>query len=53
MGNREVNYVGHQISSDNGLISQTLLLTSELYDSLHLVMDVACSCLKYGVFITT
>ena len=46
-------YVGRQISSDNGLISQKLLLKSELYYPLHVTMGVAYSCLKYGVFIIT
>ena len=43
----------HPISSDNGLISQKLLLESELYYPLHVAMGVAYSCLKYGVYITT
>ena len=46
-------YMGHPISSDNGLISQKLLLKSEFYNPLHVAMGVAYSCLKYGVFITT
>ena len=46
-------YVGHPISSDNGIISQILLLKSELYCPLHVAMGVAYSCLKYGAFITT
>ena len=46
-------YVGHPVSSDNGLISQNLLLKSEFYDPLHVAMGVAYTCLKYGVFITT
>ena len=41
--------MGHPISSDNSLIFQKLLLKSELYDPLHVVMGVAYSCLKYGV----
>ena len=49
----EFTYVGHPISSDNGLISQKLLLESKLYYPLHVAMGVAYSCLKYGVFITT
>ena len=32
--------VGHPISSDNGLISQKLLLKSELYSQLHVAMGV-------------
>ena len=43
-------YAGHPISSDNGLISQTLLLKSEFYYPLHVTMCGAYSCLKYGVF---
>ena len=46
-------YEGHPISSDNGLISQKLLLKSEFYYPLHVAMDAAYSCLKYGVFIIT
>ena len=46
-------YVGHPISSDNGLISQKLLLKSEFYYPLHLAMGVAYSYLKYGVLIIT
>ena len=46
-------YVGHPISSDNGLTSQKPLLGSELHYPLHVAMGVAYSCLKYGVFITT
>ena len=41
------NYEGHPISSDNGLISQKLLLKSEFYYPLHVAMGVAYSCLKY------
>ena len=46
-------YVGHPISSDNGLISQKLLVKSEFYYLLHVATGVAYSCIKYGVFITT
>ena len=46
-------YEGHPISSDNGLISQKLLMKSELYYPLHVAVGVAYSCLKFGVFITT
>ena len=46
-------YVSHPISSDNGLISQKLILKSEYYYPLHVAMGVPFSCLKYGVFITT
>ena len=48
-----LNYVGHPISSDNGLISQKLVLKPDFYYPLHVTMGVAYSCLKYGVFITT
>ena len=41
-------YVGHPISSDNGLISQKL--KSKFYYPLHVAMGVAYSCLRYGVF---
>ena len=34
-------YVGHPISSDNGLISHKLLRKSEFYYSLHVTMGVA------------
>ena len=34
-------YVGHPISSDNGLISQKLLRKSEFYYWLHVAMVVA------------
>ena len=43
-------YVGHPISSDNGIISQKLLLKSEFYYPLHVAMGVAYSCLRYGGF---
>ena len=46
-------YVGHPISSDNGLISQKLLVKPEFYYPLHVAMGVAYSCMKYGVFIIT
>ena len=46
-------YVGHPISSDNGFISQKLLLKSKFFYPLHVAMGVAYSCLKYGIFITT
>ena len=46
-------YEGHPISSDNGLISQKLLLKSEFHYPLHVAMGVAYSCLNYGVFIKT
>ena len=47
------SYEGHPISSDNGLISQKLLLKSEFYYLLHVAMGVAYSCFEFGVFITT
>ena len=40
----------HPISSDNGLISQKLILKSEFYYPLYVAMGVAYSCLKYEVF---
>ena len=46
-------YVGHPMSSDNGLISQKLLLKSEFYYPLHVAMGVAYSCLKYRALIIT
>ena len=42
--------MGHPISSDNGLISQKLLLESEFYYPLHVAMGVAYSCLKIESF---
>ena len=45
--------MGHPISSDNGLISQKLLLESELYYPWHVALGVAYSCLKYRVIIKT
>ena len=41
------SYVGHPISSANGLVSQKLLLKSEFYNPLHVALSVAYSCLKY------
>ena len=49
----ETYYEGHPIFSDNGLISQKLLLKSEVYYPLHVAMGVDYSCVKYAVFITT
>ena len=46
-------YEGHPICSDNSLISQKLLLKSEVYYPLHVAMGVDYSCLKCEVFITT
>ena len=43
---RDMGYVGHPISSDNGLISQNLLLKSKFYYPMHVAMGVAYSCLK-------
>ena len=43
---------GHTINSDNGLISQELLLKSEFLCQFNVAMYVAYPCLKYGVFIT-
>ena len=40
-GHSETIYVGHPISSDNGLTSQKLLLISKLYYQLHVAMGVA------------
>ena len=45
--------MGHPIISDNGLVSQKLLLKSEFYYQLNVAMGVAYSYLKYGVFIKT
>ena len=39
-------YEGHPICSDNGLISQKLLLKSEVYYPLHVAMGVDYSCVK-------
>ena len=47
-----LSYMGHPINSDNGLMSQKLLLKSEFYYPLHVTISVAYSSLKYGVFIT-
>ena len=48
-----VSYEGQSINSDNGSISQKLLLESELYMMQNVDMGNAYSCVKYGVFITT
>ena len=37
-------YVGHPISSDNGLISQKRILKSEFYYPLYVAIGVAYSC---------
>ena len=47
----KTKYVGHPISSDNGLISQKLILKSEFYYPLYVAMGVAYLCLKYEVLI--
>ena len=39
-------YEGHPICSDNGLISQKLLLKSEVYYPLHVAMGVDYSCMN-------
>ena len=44
-----MNYKGHPICSDNGLISQKLLLKSEVYYRLHVAMGVNYPCVKYEV----
>ena len=44
--------MGHPISSENGFISQKILLKSELYYTFHVAMFFVYSYLKYGVFIT-
>ena len=49
----KITYVGHPISSDDGPISQKVLLKSEFYCPLPVAVGVAHSCLKYGVFIIT
>ena len=38
---RGSSYVGHPISSDNGPISQKVLLKSEFYCQLHVAVGVA------------
>ena len=43
------SYVGHQISSDTGLISQILSLKSEFYYPLHVPMGIAYSCLYHNL----
>ena len=42
-------YVGHPISSDNGLMYQKLLLKSGFYYPLHVTMGVGYSCLKHNL----
>ena len=44
-----IRYEGHPICSDNGLISQKLLLKSEVYYPLHVAMGVDNSFVKYEV----
>ena len=41
--------MGHPISSNNGLLSQKLLLKSEFYYPLHVAMGVTYLCLKFEV----
>ena len=45
-------YEGQSINSDNGSISQKILLESELLVTQNVDMGVAYSCLKNDVFIT-
>ena len=51
--NEAVNYEGQSINSDNGSISQKILLESELFMMQNVDMGYAYSYVKYGVFITT
>ena len=44
-------YEGQSINSDNGSVSQKILLESELFVTQNVDMGVAYPCLKYGVFI--
>ena len=46
-------YEGRSINSDNGSISQKILLESELFMMQNVDMGNAYYCVKYGVFITT
>ena len=46
-------YEGQSINSDNGSISQKILLQSELFMMKNVDMGNAYSCVKYGVFIST
>ena len=49
----ELRYHPKSINSDNGSITQKILLESELLTVQNVDMSVAYSCVKYGVFITT
>ena len=44
-------YEGQSVNSDNGSISQEILVESELFVTQNVDMGVAYSCLKYGIFI--
>ena len=46
-------YEGQSINSDNGPMSQKVLLESEIFVTHNMDIGVAYSYLKYGVFITT
>ena len=46
-------YTGQSVNSDNGSISQKILLEHELFSMQIVDMGVAYLCMKYGVFITT
>ena len=45
-------YEGQSINTDNGSISQKILLESKLSITQNVDMGVAYSCLKYGIYIT-
>ena len=49
----DIQYEGQSINSDNGFISQTILLESEVFVTQNVDIGAAYSCLIYGVFITT
>ena len=38
------NYEGQSINSDNGSVSQTIILESELFVKQNVDMGIACSC---------
>ena len=46
-------YTGQSVNSDNGSISQRILLEPELFSMQIVDMGVAYLCMKYGVFIIT
>ena len=48
-----MSYEGQLINSDNGSISQKILLESELFMMQNVDMGNAYLCVKYCVFITT